>query len=151
MRVIENYDNIKASSGEFERPGNGGYVLEIVAVTDVPYDAAKGKGDYLKIDYDIAVDSHEQVVLLFIILLLLSNYESALIATVEVVEHLHNVAVASVLLIQHNSEVVRDSFIKRFEEAFLVKLGVSRAPQHLRRVLTRMVRRRGFFYIFQLF
>ncbi len=55
MKVIENYDEIKASSGEFERPGNGGYILEIVAVTDVPYDAAKGKGDYLKIDYDIAV------------------------------------------------------------------------------------------------
>ena len=55
MKVIENYDEIKASSGEFERPGNGGYVLEIVAVTDVPYDATKGKGDYLRIDYDIAV------------------------------------------------------------------------------------------------
>lgn len=55
MRVIANYDEIKASSGEFERPGNGGYVLEIVAVTDVPYNAQTGKGDYLKIDYDIAV------------------------------------------------------------------------------------------------
>lgn len=54
MRVIENYDDIKASSGEFERPGNGGYVLEIVAVTDVPYNAQTGKGDYLRIDYDIA-------------------------------------------------------------------------------------------------
>ena len=54
MRVIENYDEIKASSGEFERPGNGGYVLEIVAVTDVPYNAQTGKGDYLRIDYDIA-------------------------------------------------------------------------------------------------
>lgn len=55
MRVIENYENIQASSGEFARPGNGGYVLEIVNVTDVPFDASTGKGDYLRIDYDIAV------------------------------------------------------------------------------------------------
>ena len=54
MRVIENYENIQASSGEFARPGNGGYILEIVNVTDVPFDPVKGKGDYLKIDYDIA-------------------------------------------------------------------------------------------------
>ena len=55
MRVIENYENIQASSGEFARPGNGGYILEIVNVTDVPYSAQTSKGDYLKIDYDIAV------------------------------------------------------------------------------------------------
>ena len=54
MRVIENYENIQASSGEFARPGNGGYILEIVNVTDVPYNAQTGKGDYLRIDYDIA-------------------------------------------------------------------------------------------------
>ena len=55
MRVIENYENIQASSGEFARPSNGGYILEIVNVTDVPYNAQTGKGDYLRIDYDIAV------------------------------------------------------------------------------------------------
>lgn len=55
MRVIENYENIQASSGEFARPGNGGYILEIVAVEDVPMNPNTGKGDYLKIDYDIAV------------------------------------------------------------------------------------------------
>ena len=54
MRKIENYDSIQASSGEFARPGNGGYILEIVNVTDVPFDASTGKGDYLRIDYDIA-------------------------------------------------------------------------------------------------
>ena len=54
MRAIENYENIQASSGEFARPGNGGYILEIVNVTDVPFDANTGKGDYLRIDYDIA-------------------------------------------------------------------------------------------------
>ena len=54
MKVIENYENIQASSGEFARPGNGGYILEIVNVTDVPYNEQTGKGDYLRIDYDIA-------------------------------------------------------------------------------------------------
>ena len=54
MRVIENYENIQASSGEFARPGNGGYILEIVAVEDVPMNPQTGKGDYLRIDYDIA-------------------------------------------------------------------------------------------------
>ena len=54
MRVIENYENIQAHSGEFNRPGNGGYILEIVNVTDVPFDPANNKGDYLRIDYDIA-------------------------------------------------------------------------------------------------
>ena len=50
MRVIENYENIQASSGEFARPGNGGYILEIVNVTDVPYNEQTGKGDYLRIE-----------------------------------------------------------------------------------------------------
>ena len=54
MRKIENYDSIQASSGEFARPGNGGYILEIVNVTDVPFNAQTRKGDYLRIDYDIA-------------------------------------------------------------------------------------------------
>lgn len=36
MRVIENYENIQASSGEFARPGNGGYILEIVNVFQFP-------------------------------------------------------------------------------------------------------------------
>ena len=54
MRVIENYENIQASSGEFARPGNGGYILEIVAVEDVPMNPQTGRGDYLRIDYDIA-------------------------------------------------------------------------------------------------
>ena len=54
MKAIENYENIQASNGEFARPGNGGYILEIVNVTDVPYNEQTGKGDYLRIDYDIA-------------------------------------------------------------------------------------------------
>ena len=58
--------------------------------------------------------------LLLIVLLLFSYNKTALVATVEVVEHLHNVAVASVLLIQHDSEIVGDFLIKCFEEAFLV-------------------------------
>lgn len=54
MKAIENYDDIAASSGEFAKPGNGGYILEIVAVEDVPIDPKTGKGDYLRISYDIA-------------------------------------------------------------------------------------------------
>ena len=77
------------------------------------------------IDNDITVNSYEKVVLLFIILLLLSDYESALVTAVEVIEHLHNVAMATVLLVEHHSEIIGDFFIKSFEEAFLVKLGVS--------------------------
>ncbi len=54
MKVIENYESIEASSGEFAKPSNGGYVLEIVSVEDVPMNAQTGKGDYLRICYDIA-------------------------------------------------------------------------------------------------
>lgn len=53
MRVIENYDNVKANSGEFAKPGNGAYILEIVGVKDVPIDHTTSKGDYLLIEYDI--------------------------------------------------------------------------------------------------
>ena len=54
MRPINNYDTIKANDGTFEKPSNGGYILEIVGVYDVPMDEKTGKGDYLKIEYDIA-------------------------------------------------------------------------------------------------
>ena len=54
MRMIENFGSIEANSGEFAKPGNGGYILEITNVTDVPMDPITGKGDYLRIDYDIA-------------------------------------------------------------------------------------------------
>lgn len=53
MRVIDNYESVKPNSGEFSKPGNGGYILEIVGVKDVPIDPDSGKGDYLLIDYDI--------------------------------------------------------------------------------------------------
>ena len=57
--------------------------------------------------------------------MLLSDYESALIAAVKVVEYLHDMTVATVLLVQHDSEIVGNFLIKRFEEAFLVQLGVA--------------------------
>lgn len=53
MKPINNYANIQASTGEFSRPTAGGYIIRILDVTDVPLDATTGKGDYLKIDYDI--------------------------------------------------------------------------------------------------
>ena len=53
MKVIENYENVQASSGEFARPAAGGYICKIIDVEDVPMNA-QGKGDYLRIEYDIA-------------------------------------------------------------------------------------------------
>lgn len=54
MKQIENYENVQASSGEFARPVANGYICKIIDVVDVPVDANTGKGDYLRIEYDIA-------------------------------------------------------------------------------------------------
>jgi hypothetical protein len=53
MRAINNFENVQATTGEFNKPTAGGYCIEILAVKDVPVDEQTGKGDYLKIDYDI--------------------------------------------------------------------------------------------------
>lgn len=53
MKIIENYENVQASSGEFARPTAGGYICKIIDVEDVPMNE-QGKGDYLRIEYDIA-------------------------------------------------------------------------------------------------
>ena len=53
MKIIENYKNVQASSGEFARPTAGGYICKIIDVEDVPMNE-QGKGNYLKIFYDIA-------------------------------------------------------------------------------------------------
>ena len=53
MRAINNFENVQASTGEFNEPTAGGYCIEILAVKDVPMNAQTGKGDYLKIEYDI--------------------------------------------------------------------------------------------------
>ena len=53
MRPINNYNEIQASDGEFAKPTAGGYCIEIIGVKDVPLDPITGKGDYLKIEYDI--------------------------------------------------------------------------------------------------
>lgn len=55
MKPISNYSEIKASTGEFDRPAAGGYIVELLGAVDVPFDELKQKGAYLKIDYDIAV------------------------------------------------------------------------------------------------
>lgn len=53
MKRIENYETVQASSGEFARPTAGGYICKIMDVEDVPMNE-QGKGDYLRIEYDIA-------------------------------------------------------------------------------------------------
>lgn len=53
MKQINDFENVKATSGEFSRPTAGGYVVELLTVKDVPLNEQTGKGDYLKIDYDI--------------------------------------------------------------------------------------------------
>ena len=53
MKPINNYENVQASTGEFARPTAGGYICKIVDVEDVPMNE-QGKGDYLRIEYDIA-------------------------------------------------------------------------------------------------
>lgn len=55
MKRIENYEEIQAS-GNFKRLIAGGYVCRIMDVEDVPMNENTGKGDYLKINYDIAVN-----------------------------------------------------------------------------------------------
>ena len=53
MRKINDFENVQATTGEFNKPTAGGYCVEILAVKDVPMNEQTGKGDYLKIDYDI--------------------------------------------------------------------------------------------------
>lgn len=53
MRAINNFENVQESTGEFSKPTAGGYCIEILSVTDVPLNPQTGKGDYLKIEYDI--------------------------------------------------------------------------------------------------
>ena len=54
MKPIKNYEEVKPSTGDFARPAAGGYICKIVDVEDIPLDAKTKKGDYLKIEYDIA-------------------------------------------------------------------------------------------------
>ena len=51
MRKV-NLENVQ-EAGEFQRMPSGGYVCKITNVEDIPIDPQTGKGDYLKIEYDI--------------------------------------------------------------------------------------------------
>jgi hypothetical protein len=53
MKPINDFENIQASTGESNRLKPGGYICKITEVKDVPINI-QGKGDYLKIEYDIA-------------------------------------------------------------------------------------------------
>ena len=54
MKPINNFDTVQATTGEFKRPTPNGYICKITLADDYPFDANTGKGDYLKIEYDIA-------------------------------------------------------------------------------------------------
>lgn len=53
MQPIKNYETIQPSDGSFDRPGPGGYICRIVNAFDKPVDPNTGKGDYLRIEFDI--------------------------------------------------------------------------------------------------
>ena len=55
MKQINNFENVQATTGDFAKLSTGGYICKITLVDDVPFDASTNKGDYLKIEYDIAV------------------------------------------------------------------------------------------------
>lgn len=54
MKPINNFETVQATTGEFKRPTPNGYICKITLADDYPFDANTGKGDYLKIEYDIA-------------------------------------------------------------------------------------------------
>lgn len=53
MRKINNFENVQEAT-EFKRLPVDAYVCKIMNVTDVPVDSKTGKGDYLKVFFDIA-------------------------------------------------------------------------------------------------
>ena len=54
MKPINNFETVQANTGEFNRPKAGGYICVITLADDVPMNAQTGKGDYIKLEYDIA-------------------------------------------------------------------------------------------------
>lgn len=54
MKPINNYENVQATTGEFNKLPAGGYICRITLADDVPMDDKTGKGDYIKIEFDIA-------------------------------------------------------------------------------------------------
>lgn len=60
MKTIENYEEVQANTGEFARPTTGGYICQIIDAEDIPMGTKKpNQGDYLRIEYDIAVGEFE--------------------------------------------------------------------------------------------
>lgn len=54
MKPINNFETVQASTGEFNRPKAGGYICVVTLADDCPLNQNTGKGDYLKIEYDIS-------------------------------------------------------------------------------------------------
>lgn len=55
MKPINDFENVKATSSQSNRPVPGGYCVEILKATDVTMNDNTGKGGYLKLEYDICV------------------------------------------------------------------------------------------------
>lgn len=54
MKKIENFENVEVSTGDYKKVIPNGYVCRITEVEDFPFDKKTQKGDYLKLEYDIA-------------------------------------------------------------------------------------------------
>lgn len=54
MKEYKDFENVQATDGGSSRLPAGGYICRITEVVDTPIDEKTGKGDYLKIEYDIA-------------------------------------------------------------------------------------------------
>lgn len=58
MRKIDGFENVQEATS-FKRLPVDAYVCKIMNVNDVPMDAKTGKGDYLKVFFDIAEGEHK--------------------------------------------------------------------------------------------
>ena len=75
-----------------------------------------------RLDERFSVHFDGKAVFFFGILLFLPDLQSIFVAAIKMIEYLHDMAVAAILHIQHDAEVIRNPFIERFEIAFFVQL-----------------------------
>ena len=77
------------------------------------------------INHGIPIDSDGKIVLFLVILLFLSDDQSLIASSIEVVKYLHNMTMAAVLLVEHEFEFFRNFFIQSLEETFFIELRIS--------------------------
>ena len=75
----------------------------------------------LGVNDNIPIYLYGKPVLFLVVLLLFPNHQSTLIATIKMVKHLHDVAVATVLLVEHHAKIARHTLIQCFEETFFIQ------------------------------